>query len=367
MWFPPSCKCSVFNLRQNCRAGDCWGSCWGSPGTPPAPAYSETWYPAQFGWSPLAGIRRDDAKFIRAPRPELYRLREDPGEQINRIAGQGALAGELKAALSKLESTYSDRGAAAARVELSSQQLDELRALGYVGMSTGRDPGSAVPAGTADPKDKLKVYQMISAGSQSVAEGRYREALPVLEQVLKAEPGMRLALSMLGRCYFELGQFETSRKVFGEILKTHPQNLDAQFYAAACDYRMKNPAPAEAGFRKLLERDPNFAAAHLYLGFLQQGRGETDAALASFRRVLELEPDNVDAHAKAGFLLASQGKVGEALPHFQRVVELDPGDAEAHSNLGVAYMKLGHADLARKALADACRLDRKYCAPPKNP
>jgi choline-sulfatase len=327
-----------------------------------APAYSETWYPAQFGWSPLASIRREDAKYIRAPRPELYNLRTDAGEKNNVVPQQSALAGELKSALAKLESTYTDRDAGkSARLELSSQQLDELRALGYVGISGAHDRAPAGPAGAADPKDKVKLYQMISAGSQDVAAGQYRRALPVLEQVLKLEPGMRMALSMAGRCYFELGQFAAARKAFAEILKEHPDNLDARFYAAACDYREKNYTGAESGFRRILQSDPNYAAAHLYLGFLHQARGDSAAALASFRRVLQLDPNNEDAHAKTAFLLASRGQIAEAVPHFQKVIALDPGDAEAHSNLGVAYMKLGREELARKEFAEACRLEKRYC------
>ncbi len=326
------------------------------------PAYCESYYPAQFGWSPLVGIRREDAKFIYAPKPELFDLRQDPGERTNRIVQRGALADELKAALFKVISTYGDRRAdRAARMKLSSQQLDQLRALGYVGTSTDRTSVPIPAPGAADPKDKRAVYQMVSTGSQAMAAGRYREAMPVLEKVIQIEPGMRLAWSMLGRCDFQLNRFEQAKKAFQEILKRQPQNLDAQFYVAACDFRLRNWTASEAGLRRLLGQDRSFAAAHLYLGFLYQARGDADSALASFQRVLEIEPENEDAHAKAGYLLASRGKVREAIPHYQKVILVNPNDAEAHSNLGVAYLKLNRADLARKELAEACRLDKKYC------
>ncbi len=42
--------------------------------------YAETRYPATFGWSPLAALRRRDRKYIASPRPELYDLARDPGE-----------------------------------------------------------------------------------------------------------------------------------------------------------------------------------------------------------------------------------------------------------------------------------------------
>jgi choline-sulfatase len=328
----------------------------------PRLAYSETFYPTQFGWSPLTAVRRADVKFIRAPRPELYDLKEDPGEQTNRFEQRGALANALRASLSQMESAYSNRDPTrTSNLHLSGVDVENLRSLGYVGMADGSGAGKEISPGAADPKDKLAVYGMISAGSQDVAAGRYLEALPILQRVIQIEPGIRLARSMLGRCYFQLHEFELSKRAFQEILKQQPQNSDARFYVAACDYRLKDWTAAEVGLKKVLERDRDFASAHLYLGFLYQARGETALALAAFQRVLELEPENEDAHAKTGFLLASSGKVKDAVPHFQKVILLNPADGEAHFNLGVAYSKLGMQDPARRELAEACRLDRKYC------
>ena len=307
-------------------------------------------------------VRRTDVKFIHAPRPELYDFGEDPGEQVSVIQRRSSLANALRARLSQFESTYSDRSASqAASLHLKARELENLVALGYVGMAGGSGAGMRIPPGAADPKDKLAVYEMISAGSQDVAAGRYLQALPILQRIIQIEPGMRLARSMLGRCYFELRQFEPAKKAFQEILEWQPQNLDARFYVAACDYRLKDWTAAETGLKKVLELDRDFASAHLYLGFLYQARGNTALALAAFQRVLELEPENEDAHAKTGFLLASSGKVREAVPHFQKVILLNPTDGETHFNLGVAYLKLNMQDLARRELAEACQLDRKYC------
>ncbi len=328
----------------------------------PRQAYSETFYPAQFGWSPLSAVRRADAKYIHAPRPELYDLRTDPGEQANRIQQQSALANELKSNLSQIESTYRDRNASqTARLNLNAHELEKLGALGYVGMTSGSVSQETIPPSAADPKDKLEVFQMISTSSQDVAAGRYRQALPLLQKILQIEPGMKMARSLLGRCYFQLNQFEQAKNSFQEILKQQPRNLDAQFHVAACNFRLKDRGTAESGLKKVLDQDSNFSAAHLYLGFLYQSKGENALALVAFQRVLELDPENEDAHAKTGFLLASNGKVKEAIPHFQKVIQLNPQDGESHFNLGIAYMKLEHPDLARKEISEACRLNKSYC------
>ena len=47
-------------------------------------SYAETLYPKiNMGWSELRGIRTSQWKYVRAPRPELYDLVQDPGETTN--------------------------------------------------------------------------------------------------------------------------------------------------------------------------------------------------------------------------------------------------------------------------------------------
>ena len=66
-------------------------------------AYAEAVYPRfHFGWSDLRTLRAGRYKYIEAPRPELYDLQNDPGEQQNRIADRDALASLLQRALPAL-------------------------------------------------------------------------------------------------------------------------------------------------------------------------------------------------------------------------------------------------------------------------
>jgi arylsulfatase A-like enzyme len=67
-----------------------------SGAAPPADAYVETLAPRNMGWSPLVGLRSGGWKYIRAPRPELYELSEDPGERVNRISERSDEAARLR-------------------------------------------------------------------------------------------------------------------------------------------------------------------------------------------------------------------------------------------------------------------------------
>ena len=54
----------------------------------------------QFGWSALHCLRSPRYKLIQAPRPELYDLAADPGEETNVFDQHPAVAREMSAASS---------------------------------------------------------------------------------------------------------------------------------------------------------------------------------------------------------------------------------------------------------------------------
>ena len=66
-------------------------------------SYAETLYPKMnMGWAELRGIRTARWKYIRAPKPELYDLAQDPGEKHNVIDSHPQEFRELESQLKKL-------------------------------------------------------------------------------------------------------------------------------------------------------------------------------------------------------------------------------------------------------------------------
>jgi arylsulfatase A-like enzyme/Flp pilus assembly protein TadD len=323
-------------------------------------AYSETFYPAQFGWSTLRSLRVNNLKYIEAPRPELYDLAKDSGESNNQAAQRPAVAGELRAKLINIElSAKAPDEQRNASKPLTPEEIDKLARLGYVANS------SAVSARAAkslpDPKDEIETFYSISRAGIEAASGKCDQAIPDLLEIVRKSPNLEAARSMLGRCYFIQERFQDAMKAFLELEEINPQNEDAAFYLAACKFNLDDLTGAEEGFRHTLSLNLNRAYAHKYLGFIYQAKGDSATAIAEFTKVVELSPRDLEAHGKLGFLLASASRMKDALPHFQKVVELSPADASAHYNLGLAYEKLADRPKAARELAEACKLDRQFC------
>ncbi len=130
-------------------------------------AYSESMYPRRFGWSELRALRAGRFKFVSAPRPELYDVEKDPGEQRNLYGDRIDLAQTMAARLATLSG-----GPVASRddvrPELDSETREQLAALGYVGparSTADRSPAMALE----DPKDCIGVYNAIVARQNPAA------------------------------------------------------------------------------------------------------------------------------------------------------------------------------------------------------
>jgi hypothetical protein len=129
-------------------------------------SYAETLFPKlNMGWTELRAIRTNRWKFVRAPRPELYDLAQDPAEISNVIATHAAEARNLEA---KLDAAA---GSAPEKVETAASDrrtMEQLRSLGYLGGSSQREyelTGKGI-----DPKDRVGVLKLcLRRGCESFA------------------------------------------------------------------------------------------------------------------------------------------------------------------------------------------------------
>jgi arylsulfatase A-like enzyme/Flp pilus assembly protein TadD len=328
----------------------------------PAEAYSETHYPEQFGWSSLRALRRLDTKYIEAPKPELFELSLDPAELKNRVSQNVAAADLLRKRLAEIQKEMYVSPTSPA-VTLSGEDLRRLATLGYLGnIAPKARRSSSTPL--SDPKDKLRIFSLISDAGRNAGARRYALAVQQLKEIVTLEPEMELAHFLLGDCYFQQKLYEPARQSFDRLLRLNAASLKGMFYLAACDFYLKRQDRAEAGFLEVLARDPQgfySTDAHRYLGFIYQAREDTPRAILEFQKVLDVSSDDREAHSKLGFLLAKESRFAEAASHFRKAVELDVSNASAHFNLGQAYLKLNERQLAKVELQQACKLDERYC------
>lgn len=255
------------------------------------PAYGEAMASnIQFGWSALHALRTPRYKYIDAPRPELYDLAADAGEQINLLDRAPDTARRMKAELGRLMAETGRDAPAPQAADLDKETMERLSALGYVGapVAIKKAQGGAGPL--ADPKDKLTVFMDVTRAGELILEEKYAEAAASLESALRAEPSIPQALLLLSTCYVELGR----------------------------------PAEAKAQLDVLLKADPESVPGLTGLANILLDEGRTDDVVALGKRILSVDEKNTQAYTLIGEVYLERLDYAEALPYLEKAVETQP-------------------------------------------
>lgn len=292
-------------------------------------AFAESLMPRlEFGWSELRMTTDGRFKYVEAPRPELYDLREDPREERNLAANEPERGGELAAALARwVAETRDDAAESDAARPLDPDEEAKLRSLGYLG---GDFFKSGEAAGRTDPKDGIVEVRRLDEARERLAAGDAAGALPGIEAVLRANPRNHQARTSKALALIELGRLEEAE-----------EEAMAQLAASETD--------AEAS-AVLQEKARGLLASVLRL------RGDDAGAEDQYRKILAADPGNGPAATDLARLLLDLGRTGEASALVDGVLAADPRNGMALATRFLVERRLGEEGRALRtaaALADA--------------
>jgi len=273
----------------------------GTPWEPPL-AYLETLAPQlDLGWSPLLGIRSARFKYLRAPRPELYDLVEDPKETRNLVT-------ERREVVEEMERSLSERLASARPVEPTlkpdAARRAQLARLGYLTGEAAVTAAELGEGGGTDPKDGLAQVMMLHTAVSLMAAGRPDEALAALETI----DG--------GGYVFDLHRSEAAR-------------------------RAKRAELAERFARAALAQAPAVAGVHVALGEALEDQGRFEEAAQCFEEAVRLDPASSDPIVGLGRIAEARGEVAQAARLFERAADSRSGSAEALWRLAALRIEEG--------------------------
>jgi choline-sulfatase len=322
--------------------------------SPDRPVYAETTYPHRaFGWSSLRAWRTSKYLYIDAPKRELYDQVADPGATRNLAASAPAVADTMAAQLEAFRNQTSGAGAAPAAI--TPRQAAQLQALGYVSSGAVKPEAPGQERG-ADPKENVQISNLLHQALLEADEENYREAIPRLEQVLKAQPNIALANLQLGRAWNALEDYMQALPWLQKAVELTPQSVEAHYELAAAMGGSGDWPGAAKQLQAAVAEDPNSDELQFQLGSADEEMGHIPDAMKQYRAALRINPDHYRANLLLGRLLAIQQQFKDALPYLRKAVKLQPDSADAHKMLGNAYTGLGDEARARREQAEAQRL-----------
>lgn len=298
-----------------------------------APAYVESLYgEREFGWAPLFGWRTATHKLIEAPRPELYDLGSDPGEERNVAEQQAAQVDRMRQGLQGAMA----RATPDAATEIDSETAARLAALGYVGAGGGAGRAEGSPG--RDPKDGIRLMPRLNRGMSAVRTDP-ELAIRELSAVLAEDPGLLMARRSRAVAYAAAGRHEQAIDELRRLEKDgHLSAEDAVVLGDNLRFAGRLDE-AVAVFERTSRENPAFAQPWLSLAEIHVRRRALDAAAAAYEHVLQLAPDHIEALRGLGDLALMKEQVEEAGERYARILAVDPGDAGAMTKLGVVRMR----------------------------
>ena len=312
--------------------------------------YAESYPPLlHFGWNPLRSLQSRGLKYIETTRPELYDTRSDPKELNNLFSTHQALAQEMRDRLDRLLRRFTPPAADLAAEEGPTDPalVEALRSLGYVAVSTGsftKARGNTLP----DPKDRIQVYELVSAAMIDSQQGRVTESLSKLQKAENTEPNSLTIRFLMARDYYRLNDFAHAAEHFQAARRLNPKDAATAYYLGLCRLEAGDLGSAESQFQSALELDPTNFSAAFNLGVVYSRERRTDPAIQAFQRAVMILPDYADAHEALGELYLYLDRTRDAVRELERAVAIAPEMAKAHYHLGEAYAAQGMREKAQQ-------------------
>jgi choline-sulfatase len=294
-----------------------------------------------YGWQPQVIAVAGRHKTIRAGRDESYDVVGDPGE--SRDLGEAAVARPVRDALRD----YPLPSLAPRREEpLDEDARRRLAALGYVG--AGSAP--AVRPDAPRPADMTRLFDTIERASGLFVREQYAAAVPLLERILREDPGNLDAALRLATAHSSLGHGAAAERAFDKARALAPDSADVRAYLGLHYARGAQWPRAVPLLERAAEEFPDRVPVLEALASVREREGRLPEALALQQRVDALSPSGPDALLRLGRLAMAAQQTAAAIQAFERARAARPASFPADLELGVLYLADRRLPEARDAL-----------------
>jgi len=323
----------------------------GELGPAPRPTYVETLATQTLhGWAPLFGVRREDWKYVLAPRPELYDLEVDPAELANLAPEHPELVEELQRELDELAGQDRAReGEVVAGAPLDDVSREALAALGYVITASQ----SESPREAMDPKDGVRYWERVQGAVAQRNAGKIEAAIETLEAAVEEVPRDVFALQMLAGAYRIQGRSEEALEANQAAEELEQSNPAIPLFAASLHLDRLQLDEAEAAIERARRIEEGHPVVEALRARVAELRGKREEAHRHLRLALALDRGTNRARIlnQQADLHLSAGESEDARDAFEAALALDAFNGDVHAGLAEVLWRAGEKEEARRHLA----------------
>ena len=191
-----------------------------------------------------------------------------------------------------------------------------------------------------------------------IAKGSFDKAVPILRQMLAAEPNRVDARLLLGTTLALEGIRGEAIEQMAEAARLDPRSAQTHNAYGKVLSRFLELTEARQEFEQALQLDPGLAEAHVNLSLILAQAGDLSGASDHVDHAIELEGDSPNAayaHYLKAKILGAQDQIDKSITELQKAVQLRADYEEAWSDLGgmrrLDLDNQGAVEALRKAVA----------------
>ena len=206
---------------------------------------------------------------------------------------------------------------------------------------------------TLNEKEKLKDVACdakIERGEVLLAEGKYREAKTLFEEVLTEDSDNFRALLLLGRAFFKEGNWAKAVENLQKALELDPIFPQTYIELAAVAYEQGDLASAEKHLETAQKYSLPDAALATDLAIVYTRQGKFAEAEAKLKEAFAKDAGYARAHFAAGYLAENRGDLENAVREYEAARDGGFYDGSVSYKLASAYYLAGAKDKAREEL-----------------
>jgi protein O-GlcNAc transferase len=180
-------------------------------------------------------------------------------------------------------------------------------------------------------------------------QGKLKEAAPLYQRVLRADPAHFDAHHMLGLLRAQQGEFLEAVKAIGHALKVNPRNQQALSNFGNVLRALGQRDEALASYDAAVSENRDDAVIWFNRGLLLAEMGRLPDALVSHERAIAIAPGHGEALLARATVLGEMGRLKDALVACDAAIAVRPDLADGFNLRGSLLWRMGRHDAALDA------------------
>ena len=187
--------------------------------------------------------------------------------------------------------------------------------------------------------DTNKWYKMSMADILE-RNGKYKEIIPLLDQLSKMEPGNPDYLLGMGAAQTQLGDFSGAIKTYDRLEKVAGLSEELALQKKSLYLRMQKPEKAIEEIQKLMALYPEEIGYRGFIAEIYEATNQPQKALEVYKEILELDPNNPNVHFSLAEYYRREGNKEESFKQLKKAFENPAGSIELKLQVLSSYFEI---------------------------